>query len=169
MAGDAGAYRCFLEAATPYLRSLARRQLAKLGSPTLDAEDIVQETLLTIHLKRSSWDDSRPLAPWIATIARNKVIDALRRNGRKVTLSMDDALFELIEAPAPVEETDTGLLEQMLAGLKQRDRDIVRSISIEERGTRETASRLGMSEGALRVALHRALKALAARYRKERN
>jgi RNA polymerase sigma factor (sigma-70 family) len=168
IAGDTAAYRRFLEAATPFLRGLARKGCARFGAPAGDVEDIVQETLLAIHLKRGSWDTTRPIAPWIATIARNKLIDALRREGRRMKVPMEEML-DLLEAPEGPGDGDSPMLDRLLAGLRERDRDIVRSIAIEERTTRETASRLGMSEGALRVALHRALKALAARYRSERD
>ena len=54
---------------------------------------------------------------------------------------------------------------KMLASLAERQRVIVEAISIEGRSARDVGQRLGMSEGAVRVALHRALKALAAAYR----
>jgi RNA polymerase sigma factor (sigma-70 family) len=167
IAGDAQAYRRFLEAVTPYLRGLARRRCERFGAPASDVEDMVQETLLAIHLKRASWDMNRPIAPWISTIARNKVIDGLRRKGRRVSVPIEEVI-ETLEA----HESDTGFetaeIDRMLGGLNERQRDIVRSITVEARDMRETASRLGMSEGALRVALHRALKSLAALYRAER-
>ena len=132
-----------------------------------DAEDVVQETLLAIHLKRGTWDVARPIAPWIATIARNKLIDALRRNGHRTSVSIDEVI-ETLEAEEPATGLESGEIDRMIAGLNERQRDIVRSISVEACGTRETATRLGMTEGALRVALHRALKTLATRYRSER-
>jgi RNA polymerase sigma-70 factor, ECF subfamily len=75
---------------TPVLRATARRSLAPAGMADTDAEDVVQETLLAIHLKRQSWDENAPFGPWLRTIARHKMIDALRRRGRRVSLSIDD-------------------------------------------------------------------------------
>jgi RNA polymerase sigma-70 factor (ECF subfamily) len=164
IAGDAGAYRLFLEAVTPYLRALARRRGARFGAAGSDAEDIVQEVLLAIHLKRASWDSTRPIGPWISTIVRNKLIDALRRRGRQVNVPIEDVI-DTLEAEAPPDSLEQRDVARLLAQLKDPQRDIVRSISVEGSSVRDTATRLKMTEGAVRVALHRALKALAVLYR----
>src|SRR5436853_548694 len=64
-AGDAMAYRRLLQALAPTLRSAARRRLARAGASESDAEDVVQETLLAIHLKRHTWIEADPIGPWI--------------------------------------------------------------------------------------------------------
>lgn len=165
LAGDARAYRALLEALTPRLRALVARGLARAGAGGADTEDVVQETLLAIHLKRHTWDASEPLAPWVWTIARNKTIDALRRRGRRIELPVDD-WAEFLPAPPTRDPTEGGDVERLLGSLGERQRDIVRSIGVEDRSIRETAGRLGMTEGAVRVALHRGLKALAELYRR---
>ena len=168
IAGDEQAYRRFLEAVTPYLRGLARRRCEQFGAAPGDPEDIVQETLLAIHLKRSTWDSSRPIGPWISTIARHKLIDSLRRGGRRVNVPIDDVL-DTLHAEPPAEGLELSEIEGLLGRLQERQREIVRAISVESLSARETAKRLGMTEGAVRVALHRALRSLAALYRSERN
>src|SRR5688572_7699094 len=80
--GDADAYRHVLEKLAPMLRSAARRGFARYGSGPEEVEDIVQETLLALHLKRHTWDERQPLLPWVRAIAHNKLIDSLRRRGR---------------------------------------------------------------------------------------
>ena len=90
IAGDAEFYRRLLRQLTPVLRAAARRGLAPAGMADTDAEDVVQETLLAIHLKRQSWDEDAPFGPWLRAIARHKMIDALRRRGRRVNLPLDD-------------------------------------------------------------------------------
>jgi RNA polymerase sigma factor (sigma-70 family) len=92
LTGDAVAYRQFLLTVTPYLRALARRRCERVGAPVSDAEDIVQEVLLAVHLKRGTWDQTRPIGPWISTIVRNKMIDTLRRRGRQITVPIDDVV-----------------------------------------------------------------------------
>jgi RNA polymerase sigma-70 factor (ECF subfamily) len=164
IAGDAAAYRRFLEAVTPYLRGLARRHCVRYGSSSGDSEDVVQETLLAIHLKRGTWDATRPIGPWIATIARHKLIDALRRGGRRLSVPIDEVM-DTLEAQTPADGLDSRDADRLLAQLSDRQREVVRSISVEALSARETAQRLGMSEGAVRVALHRALKSLAALYK----
>jgi RNA polymerase sigma-70 factor (ECF subfamily) len=166
IAGDTPAYHRFLSSLTPHLRSMAKRRCDQFGAPPGDAEDVVQEVLLAIHLKRGTWDPQRPIGPWLTVIVRNKLIDSLRRRGRHVHVPIDDviATLEADEQTDTIERMDT---ETMLARLKDPQRDIVRSISLNGAGIRETAERLMMSEGAVRVALHRALKALAMIYRSE--
>ncbi|MBX3567681.1 MAG: sigma-70 family RNA polymerase sigma factor [Rhizobiaceae bacterium] len=165
IAGDAAAYRRFLEAVTPRLRALARRGCQRSGAPEAEAEDIVQEALLAIHLKRSTWDSARPIGPWISTIVRNKLIDTLRRRGHRISVPIDDVIETLEAAPQsdPLERQD---VERLLAGLNPNQQAVVRAISIDGRSVRDTAARLGMAEGTIRVTLHRALKALAAIYRR---
>lgn len=167
IAGDAEAYRRFLQDVTPYLRGLARRHCERFGAASADSEDVVQETLLAIHLKRGTWDPHRPIGPWIATIARNKMIDALRRSAPRASVPIDE-LAETLEAQATANVTESQSIDRMLGQLKERQREIVRSISIDALSVRETANRLEMSEVAVRVALHRALKSLAALYRSEK-
>ena len=161
--GDAAAYRRLLEALTPVLRAAATRGFARTGMGTSEVEDVVQETLLAIHLKRHTWDPTQPLMPWVVTIARHKLIDALRRRGRRTELPVED-FAEILAAPPirdPVEARD---VDRLLDGLSLRQRDIVRSIAVDDESISATARRLMMSEGAVRVALHRGLKALAALY-----
>ena len=159
--GDVAAYRRLLEALTPVLRAAATRGFARAGQGTSDVEDIVQETLLAIHLKRHTWDMSQPLMPWVVTIARHKLIDHLRRRGRRIDLPVED-FAETLAAPADRDPTEAGDVERMLGRLGERRREVIRAIAVEDRSITETARRLGMSEGAVRVALHRGLKALAA-------
>ncbi|MGO9427802.1 sigma-70 family RNA polymerase sigma factor [Rhodoblastus sp.] len=162
--GDSTAYRRLLASLTPVLRTVTRRNCARIGLDGGEAEDIVQEVLLAIHLKRHTWDVDRPFGPWIMTIARNKLIDARRRRGNRLTLPIDD-LADILTAEGSDDATDRGDLDRLLGGLGERQRDLVRSLSVEGRSVQETAARLKMSEGAVRVALHRAIKALAALYR----
>jgi RNA polymerase sigma factor (sigma-70 family) len=162
--GDAAAYHRFLASVVPFLRATARRNVARSGAAGNDSEDIVQEALLAIHLKRHTWDPQRPIGPWIVAIARNKAIDSLRRRGRHTQIPIEDFIDHL-----PAEQTggeaDAQDLDRMLATLNTRQRDIIRSVSVNGASIREVAIRLAMSEGAVRVALHRALKALALVYR----
>jgi RNA polymerase sigma-70 factor (ECF subfamily) len=165
--GDAAAYRRLLSALAPFLRAVVRGRAASYGFAQADVEDVVQEALLAIHLKRGTWDDGQPVGPWVAAIARNKLIDALRRRGRRVTVPIED-FAEIL----PAEEKEEGLsareAEKLLSVLKGRQHDVVRSISLDGAEIAETAERFGMSEGAVRVALHRGLASLSRAYRSVR-
>ena len=165
MGGDAAAYRDLLRDVTPAVRATVRHGFARAGLAGAEIEDVVQETLLAIHLKRHTWRHGEPLTPWVGAIARHKLIDALRRRGRRAEVALD-GLIEEPEADTSGRDEHRQDAERLMAGLNARQTDIVRSISLEGYTVRETAARLNMTEVAVRVSLHRALKALAALYRK---
>jgi RNA polymerase sigma-70 factor, ECF subfamily len=148
------------------LRRLASRGFTHHRLGPEDVEDVVQETLLALHLKRHTWDERQQLLPWVHAIARNKVIDNLRRRGRGTHLPLDDVSEWLPDDRHPT-ETNNVDAEKVVAKLKGRDREIVLAISLEGESARQVAQRLGMSEGAVRVALHRALQSLAKAFRAE--
>jgi RNA polymerase sigma-70 factor (ECF subfamily) len=156
--GDAVAYRKLLVAITPVLRGVVRARGASLGPDA--CEDVVQEVLLAIHLKRQTWRDDQPLRPWLYAIARHKVVDAFRARGQRVDLPIEDFAERLAASddPDPLAARD---METVLAGLEPRAAEIVRAFGLRGETVAETASRLQMTEGAVRVALHRALKSIA--------
>src|SRR5262245_24476320 len=162
--GDRSAYHRLLQELAPMLRTLASRGFAHNKLSPEDVEDVVQETLLALHLKRHTWDESQQLLPWVHAIARNKVIDNLRRRGRGTYLPIDDISDWLADDRHPAEANNVDA-EKVIGKLKGRDREIVLAISIEGVSARQVAQRLGMSEGAVRVALHRALQSLAKAFR----
>jgi RNA polymerase sigma factor (sigma-70 family) len=163
--GDSLAYGRLLASLTPILRTVTRRNCVRIGMDGGEAEDIVQEVLLAIHLKRHTWDAGRPIGPWIMTITRNKLVDARRRRGNRQSLPIDN-LADILTAEGSDDAMDRRDLDRLLERLGDRQRDLVRSLSVEGHSVQETAERLDMSEGAVRVALHRAIKTLAALYRR---
>lgn len=163
-AGDQQAYRRFLDVLAKLVRAVVRSRLLPSGG-TADLEDIVQETLLAVHLKRQTWDPALPIGPWVSTIARNKMIDHVRRNGRHASVPIDDYI-DIIPAPAEEEQLSPREIERLLDKINDGQRAVVRAISVEGLSIRETADRLGKTEGAVRVTLHRGLAALAVVWRK---
>jgi RNA polymerase sigma-70 factor (ECF subfamily) len=165
LAGDAGAYRQFLLAVTPYIRAVARKRCATHAADG-EAEDVVQEVLLAIHLKRGTWDPSRSIGPWIGAIIRNKIIDAFRRRGRHpIDVPIEDVM-DILPAAEQKPEISAREIDTLLGQLKLPQREIVQSISLDGKSIQETAARLRMSESAIRVSLHRALKTLGTLYRR---
>jgi len=165
-AGDVESYRRLLRQVTPLLRAAARRSLAPAGMADTDAEDVVQETLLAIHLKRQSWDENAPFGPWLRAIARHKMIDALRRRGRRVNLPIDD-FSEVLEDGGAKPDMLVGDIDRYLEALPTGQRNVVRAIGVEGESIADVAARLSMTNGAVRVALHRGLAALARKFRTE--
>jgi RNA polymerase sigma-70 factor, ECF subfamily len=165
VAGDEDAYRRLLKDIGGSVRGMARSAFARARGGDADIEDVVQETLLAIHLKRHTWDPSQPLAPWVYAIARHKVVDALRRRGRRRIEPLED-FEEFLAAPEAEDPHALSDARKLLQTLAPRQRDIVTSISLDGQSIAETAKRLEMSEVAVRVALHRALKSLGAAWRR---
>ena len=166
VSGDEAAYHRLFKAVTPVLRAAARRGLARSGQPVDQSEDIVQDILLAVHLKRHTWDVNAPFAPWLFAIARNKLIDALRRRGRRVFVNIDDFAETIPDQPA-TETASAGEIAGLLQTLPPRQRDVLQSIAVESASIKDTAAKFSMSEGAVRVALHRALSGLTAKLREQ--
>jgi len=160
--GDAAAYRILLRELAAHLRAYYRR---RLGSRSADAEDLVQETLIAVHTKSSTYDDTQPFTPWLHAIARYKLIDQLRRN-KQEKVSLDD-VHELV-SDSNFEAALAGQdVERLLARLPQRARLLLRSVKVDGLSTRDAAALSGMSESAVKVAIHRAMRALSAMLNRE--
>lgn len=163
--GDISAYRLFLEHLAPVVRGMAKRMIFRIGAPISDLEDAVQETLLAIHLKRHTWLEDQPIKPWIGAITRYKLIDIARKYGRRQEIQIDDT-FDYA-APEPENFMLEGQeMDRLFGCISEKQRMIVKSISLKGMPISEVAATMNMSEGAVRVALHRALKALALAYRR---
>lgn len=164
-AGDAIAYRLFLQRLSSHLRAFLRRRL--FGWPD-DVEDLVQECLLAMHNQRHTYQTDQPLTAWVHAIARYKVIDLLRaKSGRESRNDPIDDATELFAASATDAHEARRDLQGLLATLPDRHRLPIQYVKIEGLSVAETAQKIGMSESAVKVGVHRGLKALAARIRKE--
>lgn len=163
--GDGDAYRRLLTQMTPWLRGFVRKSLSRFGQSTDDCEDIVQETLIAVHIKRHTWDESKPVEPWVRAIATYKMIDASRRRGTYSHVPIDD-LADVLPASPDADVGNAIDRGRLLEKLPDRQRRIVEHIAIEGRSAGEVASSLGMTEGAVRVALHRALKSMGDAFRR---
>jgi RNA polymerase sigma-70 factor (ECF subfamily) len=162
-AGDARAYDCLLRAALPMLRSIARR---RIRDPA-EAEDAVQDALLTIHRLRATYDPGRPIRPWLVAITERRAIDRLRRSGRRAgrEAPLDDFGETLPDAAANQGEAKVAAAElrAAVAALPQAQRTALGLAKLEDLPLAEASARSGMSVGALKVATHRAVKALRKR------
>lgn len=162
LAGDERAYAAFLEQTANLVRGFARRKIVHGG---VEPEDIVQETLLAIHLKRHTWMTDAPVLPWVYAIARFKLIDAFRRRGRRIEIEIDD-IAETFAEPEKVGLSDRDV-DRVLNTLPSGQRKVVSAISVEGFSIGETAQKLGLSESAVRVSLHRGLSNIAKRFGRE--
>lgn len=165
MAGDQTAYRELLEQLAATFRRSIRGGLSRSGQGNAEVEDIVQEILLAVHLKRHTWDPALPFAPWVRAVARHKLVDAVRRQKVRHFVPLEEQV-DFLAAPVDT-KTDLGDAEKMISLLNARQQLIVRAVAIDGRSAAEVGREIDMTEGAVRVALHRALKELARLYREK--
>ena len=160
--GDAAAYRSLLKACLPVVAGIARAQ----GVRGEAVDDVVQDTLMTVHAARASYDPARPFLPWLGAITRRRAIDRLRRAGRRPTEVHDPLAFEAEADPGPppgagLEAQERGVaLARAVAALPEGQRQAVEHLGLRELSLEETAALTGRTKGALKVNLHRAIKAL---------
>lgn len=162
LAGSASDYRLFLRRLGPHLRAYYKGKLARAGRSMTEAEDLVQEALIAVHTRRHTYDASQPVTPWVYAIARYKLIDYLRRTqALRGDVPVEDA-GELTARDDHAATESTLDLERLLARLPRKMREAVQAMKVEGLSVAETATRVGMSESAVKVSVHRGLKALAA-------
>lgn len=157
--GDSRAYHGFLSELTGYLRSYLMRRLSSLPD---DVEDLVQESLLAIHNKRHTYDRKQPLAAWVYAIARYKLVDFLRgraiRDSLNTPLDEEDSFFATSNADAAEARQD---IMKLLDQLPEKQRMPIIHTKLDGLSVEEAAQMSGMSESALKVGVHRGMKALA--------
>ena len=178
--GDPGAYERLLREVTPIIRALARR----VCSERRDLEEIVQDTLLTVHRVRHTYDPARPFTPWLAAIASRRSIDALRRRRRIARHELpavkidahtgSESLLDGAEPLAQADETSVEVtanreleavravqeLEALMRRLPARQREALESVKLKEMTLAQASALSGQSIGALKVNVHRAIKTL---------
>ena len=167
-AGDRAAYERLLRDILPFIRAIVARQ-----HRTQDrVEDAVQDVLLTLHRVRHTYDPSRPFTHWLATLARRRSIDLLRRKSRLAAVeTADQTAYETFADPGANSEQErrdwsgdwSGALSGALAALPERQRQAVELTKLRELSLAEASAASGMSIGALKTNVHRAIKAMRKR------
>lgn len=167
--GDQAAYARLLRDVLPFLRAIAARR-----HRTADrVEDVVQDVLLTVHRVRHTYDPARPFAHWLATIAERRSIDALRRRGRGPAREVwDEQAYETFADPRANKSEEArdaaDTIRPALAALPPGQREAIELVKLRELSLEEASAVSGKSVAALKVNVHRALKALRLRLTGER-
>jgi RNA polymerase sigma factor (sigma-70 family) len=169
-AGDRVAYAALLRDCVGLVQRVARGR----GVRSDLVDDVVQDTLLTVHRARQAYDPTRSFTAWLVAIAERRAIDALRRYGRNdarelhAPLAYEGHADPAIDPAARLEQTETARgLKLAIAGLPPIQRQAVEKLGLQEMSLAEAAEVTGRSKGALKVNLHRALRTLRARLGKE--
>ncbi len=158
--GDRRCYERLLREVTPFIRALARR---RCRNPA-DVEEIVQDTLLTVHRVRQTYDPARPFSPWLAAIASRRIIDTVRKRSRVSRHELPDTDSETFTVAATNNDVELVRSEQeiaqLLSTLPARQRVALEALKLKEMTLVEASAASGQSVGALKVNVHRALKSL---------
>ena len=160
--GDAAAHRSLLERLARHLRGYYKGRLARIGRSATEAEDLVQEALLAIHTRRHTYDPTELLTPWVHAIARYKLIDHLRRTRASLGDVPIDAAADITAQDDHVGAESAYDLQRLLNRLPQKMRRAIQCVKLDGLSVTEAASRCEISVSAVKVNVHRGLKALAA-------
>jgi RNA polymerase sigma-70 factor, ECF subfamily len=168
LAGDAVAHRTLLSRLSAHLRAYYKSRLARIGRSATEAEDLMQEALMAIHTRRHTYDPAEALTPWVYAIARYKLIDHLRRTrSSMMDLPIEDA--EEVMAQDDYAGTESAYdLTRLLNELPDKMRRAIQAVKLDGLSVAEAASQCGMSESAVKVSVHRGLKALTASIAREK-
>lgn len=167
--GDRDAYDRLLREIVPFIRAVVTAHHRRPDR----IEDVIQDVLLTVHRVRHTYDPARPFRPWLAAIARRRSIDALRRRGRTDAMEVaDQPAYETFADPGANREIEaaqnTAGLSGAIAALPASQREAVELLKLKEMSLAEASQATGKSMTALKVNVHRAIKALRAQLTGER-
>ena len=168
LGGDASAYRTLLSRLSANLRAYYKGKLARIGRSATEAEDLMQEALMAIHTRRRTYDPAEAVTPWVYAIARYKLIDHLRRTRASMAdLPIEDA-EEIMAQDDYIGTESANDLARLMGQLPEKMRRAIQAVKLDGLSVAEAASRCGMSESAVKVNVHRGLKALVAAISRER-
>ncbi len=159
--GNAASYRSLLERLSGRLRAYYKGKLARVRRGATEAEDLLQEVLLAIHLKRHTYDTGELFTPWVYTIARYKLIDYLRRTRTAASVPLDEGTEVMAQEDSADAESSYDV-RKLLARLPEKVRCSIECVKLEGRSVAEAAERCGISESGVKINIHRGLRTLAA-------
>lgn len=159
--GDGAAYRQLLHEVAPFVRAMSRSR----GLALAESEDLAQDVLLTVHRVRHTYDPARPFVPWLVAIAQRRMIDLYRRHRRvRDNEQADPEQLATFAAPETNDTMETAeqsaWLRQAIADLPAKQREALELVKLGELSVAEAAQRSGQSAAAIKVNVHRAIKAL---------
>lgn len=159
--GDAASHHALLDRLSRRLRAYYKGKLAGIGRDETEAEDLVQEAVLAIHIKRHTYDPVEPLTPWVHAIARYKLIDFLRRSRASIyDVPMDEA-DAIMAHDDNLDAESTYDIKRLMERLPKNVRCSIEAVKLDGQSIAEAAERCGISESGVKVNIHRGLKALA--------
>lgn len=162
LAGDQNSYQQFLLQVSVVIRAVVAKRII-----AADLEDVVQEVLISIHKARHTYDCERPLMPWLMSITSFRVNDYLRKHYatmRHKTLDIEDYVDVLIDVTNEHESNES--VKGILAGIDSKQQKILTMMYVQGYTAKEVGREIDMSESAVKVAAHRAIKKIKQKFLK---
>lgn len=165
--GDKLAYERFLEQIARILRAYLRKRLRDIDQ----VEDVVQDTLMSVHRVRQTYQPGKPVGPWLYAICESRRIDFLRKVQRIQSREVpwEDEFIDLWassdeDAPDNADERITAV-QAALANLPEKQKRIIYLLKIEELSVKEVAARIGISESSVKVTAFRGYEAIRKQFK----
>lgn len=154
-------YLAFL-ATVEELRPSLHRYCARMTGSVADGEDVVQDALFHAYRRLDSFDDARPLKPWLFRIAHNRCIDVLRSRGTREDAESNADLPDVVWPIDPPGPALGRAIEHLVLALPPMERACVLLKDVLDHSLDEIAELVGSSVGGVKAALHRGRAKLAA-------
>jgi len=165
--GDSASHRALLDGLSRRLRAYYKGKLARFGRGAVEAEDLVQEAVLAIHLKRHTYDPAEPLTAWVHAIARYKLIDFLRRTRKSISDVPIEEADTIMAHDDNVDAESTYDVRRLMEQLPKNMRCSIEAVKLDGLSIAEAAKLCGISEPGVKMSIHRGLKTLAAMIARE--
>jgi RNA polymerase sigma-70 factor, ECF subfamily len=130
-------------------------------------DDVLQEIVMGVHLKRHTFNSEQYFLPWLYAIARYKVVDYLRRKGReeKRFMSREDLdLLAVSDAELTIESMSVENIEEIISDLPTKQLQVLTAVKIKGLSIKEASEQLGFSESDIKVTIYRAMKSLKIKF-----
>jgi RNA polymerase sigma-70 factor, ECF subfamily len=144
--GDAASHRVLLDRLSRRLRAYYKGKLARIGRGAAEAEDLVQEAVLAVHLKRHTYDPAEPLTRWVHAIARYKLIDFLRRARTSLSDVPIDEADTIMAHDDNVDAESTYDVKRLMERLPKNMRCAIEAVKLDGLSIAEAAARCGISK-----------------------
>ena len=154
-------YLAFL-ATVEALRPSLHRYCARMTGSVADGEDVVQDALFHAYRRLDSFDDARPLKPWLFRIAHNRCIDLLRSRGAREDAEAGADTPDAVWPDDPPGPALGRAIEHLVLALPPMERACVLLKDVLDHSLEEIAELVGTTLGGVKAALHRGRAKLAA-------
>ena len=154
LAGDQSAYRLLLTNLRPWLVAYFGKRIHQNV-----VEDLVQETLTSLHAKRQTFDPNYPFGPWIAAVARHRLIDHYRTIQKYAEAPIDEDFPAVEQNEQVFAKYD---VKALLDCLPANQAKVVEMVKLQEMSVKEVSHKTGYSPSNVKILVHRGIKKMMA-------